>query len=63
MELMEHSWKFESFNVGVILIKWDGQVMSKWMWLQFAPYVKLESRVGWGETLFQCFQNILSIRI
>ena len=46
-ELIRNQCKKWFFNLGVILIKWDSQVMSNWMWLQFAPYVKSKSRLFW----------------
>ena len=41
----------------LILIKWDSQVMSNWMWLQFALYVKSKSRLFWKCQKFT-FPNI-----
>ena len=41
----------------MILIKWDSQVISNWMWLQFALYVKSKSRLFWKSQILSFFPN------
>ena len=41
--VLENLYMFVIYIFCVIWIKWDSQVISNWMWLQFAPYVKSKS--------------------
>ena len=46
-KIIWNPWNMCVFSLWVIFIKWDSQVISNWMWLQFAQYVKSKSRLFW----------------